>query len=103
MFLSDMSPEDQLSWAERGFRPHPLSSVLTEAPAATVSSLRIAYLITAEDDPSMPEALQKWLIDNARTNGAVIEEVKSMKSGHFVQITHAEEVAAWIQGLASTG
>ena len=94
-------PEDQDKWATDGLRPHPLGSVLTGAPEANVSNWRIAFLVTAEDDPSMPETFQHWLIDNAKASGAVIDEIKSIKSGHFVQVTHAEEVAAWIRGLAS--
>lgn len=97
-----MIPEDQEYWASTGLRPHPIGSVMSDAPQAKITSWRIAYLITAEDDLSMPEAFQQYLVDNAKENGALIEEVKTIKSGHFVQITHAEEVAAWLREISFT-
>ena len=101
VFLADLLPEQQEDWEKRALRPHPLSSVLTEAPQTDVSSWRIAYLITADLDPSMPVPHQQFLVDNAKEHGAVIEQVKTIKSGHFVQVTHAEEVAAWVKELSS--
>lgn len=100
--MVDMSAEEQTEWAKKALRPHALATMLTPAPAGTVSSWRVAYLITAEQDPAMPVPLQQWLIDNAKQAGAQITEVKMIASGHFVQITHAEEVASWIQELASS-
>jgi hypothetical protein len=49
----------------------------------------------------MPEPHQQFLVDNAKEHGAVIEQVKTIKSGHFVQVTHAQEVAEWIKELSS--
>jgi predicted esterase len=100
--MVDMTADEQIEWAKKGLRPHALASMLTPAPEGNVSSWRIAYLITAEQDPAMPVPLQQWLIDNAKEAGAEIEEVKTLKSGHFVQITHAEEVASWISELSSS-
>jgi hypothetical protein len=98
-FWVDMSPEEQKEWATKGLRPSPLATVLSEAPDATVTDWRIAGLVTLEMDPSMPEPFQRFLFDNAKEHGAVVEEVKAMKSGHFVQVTHAKEVAAWMRTL----
>jgi predicted esterase len=62
-------------------------------------SWKISYLVTTVQDPGMPEAFQKFLIQQARDAGAQIDTVE-MQSGHFVQVSHAEEVAKWISGLA---
>lgn len=59
---------------------------------------RLNYLILTELDLAMPEGLQQHLIDRGREGGAKIETAK-LKSGHFAQISHPEEVAKWIAGL----
>jgi predicted esterase len=68
------------------------------APSADVGSWKISYLVATEDDLAMPEALQRHLADRAREAGAEVH-TDSLKSGHFVQATHAREVAEWIAGI----
>ena len=51
-------------------------------------------------DLAMPEVFQNFLVERARDKGVAID-VKVMRSGHFVQISHAEEVASWITELSS--
>jgi hypothetical protein len=59
---------------------------------------RISYLVTAELDLGMPEKFQRYLIERARGVGAEVD-VKTVKSGHFPQISHADEVARWVLAL----
>jgi hypothetical protein len=99
-YLSDMSQEEQSNWAMKGLRPCLLGCVTSETPNATIKDWRIAYLITAEIDPVLPEALQEHLISNAKTHGAAIEQVKKIQSGHFVHVTHVKEVAEWIKEVS---
>lgn len=100
-FFGDMSPEDQKEWGAKGLRKTPLGVVMNEAPKSTIADWRAAYLITAEQDLSMPVKFQQWLIDHAKQKGVAIDPVKTLKSGHFVQITHKKEVAEWIKQIAS--
>jgi hypothetical protein len=44
----------------------------------------------------MPVEFQKFLIEQGKQAGAMIDEVKEVDTGHFVQISQAEEVAGWI-------
>lgn len=77
-------------------RPSPLSTVMTPTPetGVDVKDWKISYLIT-KGDTAMPESFMQGLIDRAREKGAQIETTE-MESGHFVQISHADEVADWI-------
>lgn len=59
---------------------------------------RISYLMLTELDLAMPEALQQSLIDGGKRAGAEIDAVK-LRSGHFAQISHPQEVAEWIVSL----
>ncbi|KIV99319.1 uncharacterized protein PV09_08979 [Verruconis gallopava] len=100
-FFADMNPEEQKLWAAKGLRPNPLGTVMAETPQATTSDWRVAYLLTEELDPSMPLAFQQFLIDQGRKHGVAIEQTKKMKSGHFVQVTHSEEVAKWVNEITT--
>ncbi|KAI9698599.1 MAG: hypothetical protein M1820_007398 [Bogoriella megaspora] len=79
-------------------KPSPLSTVLTPTPEADVKIWDIAYLATTDIDLGMAEAFQKHLADRARESGAKVQ-YKTIKSGHFVQVSHAKEVAEWVQSL----
>ena len=70
---------------------------MSPTPAtADITSWRISYLITTED-PAMPIAFQRGLIEDAKKAGITVEQVKEIRSGHFVQITHSKETADWIK------
>ena len=71
---------------------------MSQTPPIDIRTWKISYLITAEIDLAMPEGFQRLLIEKARDAGADVT-VEEIKSGHFVQITHACEVAAWIGAL----
>ena len=62
---------------------------------------RISYLIT-RGDLAMPEGLMTWLVERAREHGAEVQ-TKTIESGHFVQISHADEVAEWVSKLCVEG
>ncbi|KAL9096484.1 MAG: hypothetical protein Q9165_001481 [Trypethelium subeluteriae] len=79
-------------------KPSPLSTLLTPTPEADVKSWNIAYLATSDIDFAMPEAFQKFLADRAADNGAKVQYT-TIKSGHFVQVSHKNEIANWIQSL----
>jgi hypothetical protein len=100
-WFSDLSAEEMDKWGAT-LRPSALGSVLTPVQETGMDpkSWKISYLVTTEQDPAMPEAFQKFLIDQARDAGAQVDMIE-MKSGHFVQVSHAEEVAEWISGLVS--
>lgn len=78
-------------------RPSPLSTVMTPTPEVDVGLWKISYLIT-RGDLAMPEGLMTWLVERAREHGAEVE-TKTIESGHFVQISHAEEVAEWVSQI----
>lgn len=100
-FFSDMPAEKQIEWATKGLTPSPLGCVLNPTPDGTVTDWKIAYLLTEDIDPTMPNAWQEFLISNAKELGAIVESVTRIKSGHFVQITHVDETAKWIKDLAA--
>ena len=81
-------------------RPAALSSAMSPAPSDLdgPENWRLAYLILTELDLAMPEALQRHLINRAKEAGALVEE-GTLKSGHFAQISHAQEVADWVRQL----
>ena len=72
---------------------------MTPAPETNVKAWKISYLIT-RGDLAMPEKFLESLVNRARENGADVQ-TRVMESGHFVQMSHAEEVAEWITETAS--
>jgi hypothetical protein len=99
-WFTDLPAEQRDKWGTT-LKPSALGSVMTPVKPAAVDpkSWKISYLVTTKHDPAMPEAFQKFLTDQARDAGAQVDSIE-MESGHFVQISHAEEVAKWISGLA---
>ena len=96
VWLNDLEPDQQRKWYDT-LKPSALGSCISPVPVSTVSSWRLAYLVLTELDLGMPERFQRYLLERAKNAGAQVEEVKAIKSGHFVHISHAEEVAVWIR------
>ena len=92
-----MAEEERKKWGDT-LRPSALGNVMSSTPPTDAKTWKLSYLITAEVDLAMPEGFQKLLIEKAQDAGAEVT-VEEIKSGHFVQITHAREVAAWIGAL----
>ena len=55
-------------------------------------------MILTELDLGMHENFQRHLISLARDAGAEVD-FTTLKSGHFAQISHPEEVASWLVSL----
>lgn len=91
--MNDITDEDYRS----SLRPAALSSAMSQTPTDVGSpkDWRLSYLILTELDLAMMEGLQRHLIDGARAAGAEVEET-TLKSGHFAQISHSQEVAEWL-------
>lgn len=96
-WLNDMAETERKQWFE-GLPPCSLGGPMSPAPPADVGSWKISNPVAIEDDLAMPEALQRHLADRAREAGAEVH-TDSVKSGHFLQATHAREVAEWITGI----
>jgi len=97
-WLNDLAPEDQRRWGAASLVPSPLGTVavpVPEALAADPKEWKIKYMICAEDDRAMPTAFQEYLVQKTIDAGAEVETTK-IKSGHFVQLSHTKEVAAWV-------
>ncbi|KAF2433566.1 alpha/beta-hydrolase [Tothia fuscella] len=100
-WFNDLPPEEMQKWGQT-LKPTALGAVITPVPldsAIDVTKWKISYLVAKEKDLAMPEAAQKSLIEKARERGVDIES-REIVSGHFVQVTHAEEVAGWIDEVA---
>jgi len=96
-WLNDLEPEEQRRWGET-LVPTALGAVAEPVPesiAADPKEWKIKYLICAEDDLAMPTAFQEHLVQRARDAGAEVETTQ-IKSGHFVHLSHTQEVAAWV-------
>jgi hypothetical protein len=81
-------------------KPAAMSSVMSPVPTDLdkPSDWRLSYLILTELDLGMPEPLQRHLVGRAREAGATVDE-QTLKSGHFAQISHSQEVAEWLKQL----
>jgi hypothetical protein len=99
-WFSDLSPQEIEKWGAT-LKPFALRSLLTPVQQTGIDpkSWKISYLVTAEQDPGMPEAFQNFLLEKAREAGAEVNSI-SLKSGHFVQVSHVEEVANWISEVS---
>jgi hypothetical protein len=86
-----MAESDGRTWGDT-LRPQALGNVLSTTPSAEVKQWKISYCVATELDLAMPEAFQTHLVEAAREAGAEVAMDK-IKSGHFLQITHAQEVA----------
>lgn len=69
-----------------------IGGAMTPTPNAEISSWRITYVVTAEKDLCMPQGFQESLISKAQSAGAQIKQL-NIASGHFLQVSHAVEVA----------
>lgn len=98
-WFNGMSDEDRDKWGAT-LKPASLGGVLSAVPELNPADWKISYLVTKELDFAMPEGFQRHLVNRAQKAGAEVV-VKVMESNHFVQITHAEEVAKWIEGICS--
>ena len=56
-------------------------------------------MICKEIDQGMPEAFQEFLVEHAVQAGAEAQVEGRIKSGHFVQISHPEELAQWVEDM----
>ena len=95
VWMSDLTPDHPV---RKSLKPSPLSCPMTLVPECDVTKWRVSYLVTTELDHAMPEAFQMWLVERARAAAAEVD-VKKMKSGHFVQVSHVEEVAEWVRAM----
>lgn len=91
--MNDITDETMRS----SLRPAALSCAMSTAPTdlGGPKDWRLSYLILTELDLAMLEAFQRHLIGRAREAGAEVEET-TLKSGHFAQISHSQEVAEWL-------
>jgi hypothetical protein len=81
-------------------RPTALSGAMTPVSSSLdPKTWRISYLILTELDLGMPVEFQSHLIDRVRKAGAEVDDSKKLRSGHFVQWTHPDEVADWVLSL----
>lgn len=99
-WFNDLSESEQRTWGEKCLVPSALGAPISPVPESGDSvsdpkDWKIAYLLCEEIDNAMPAKFQESLIEQGRNAGAVLD-VKRIKSGHFVQISHAREVAGWI-------
>lgn len=99
-WFSDVPAAQQEDWGARAVVPSALGAVASPVPergegVGEPAEWSVAYLVCEELDLAMPAAFQEFLIERAREAGAKVE-VKRIRSGHFVQISHAAEVAEWI-------
>jgi pimeloyl-ACP methyl ester carboxylesterase len=98
-WFNDLPDTEAKRWAET-LRPCALGALMSPVPESMVGDWRVEYLVTEGEDKAMPEGFQRWLVERARREGAQVN-VKGMKSGHFVQISHAEEVVGWVKEVCS--
>lgn len=93
-FADVWMPDIQDEEFRGSLKPSPLSSVMTPTPAADVTKWKVSYLVT-KGDVAMPEGFMTGLVERAREHGAEVD-TKTIESGHFVQISHVDEVAEWV-------
>ena len=96
-WFSDLPVEEQRRWGAT-LVPSALGAVASPVPesmAADPREWKIGYLICEEEDLAMPTAFQEYLVQRARDAGAEVETTR-IKSGHFVQLSHTQEVADWV-------
>lgn len=103
-WFNDLPPDQQRFWGEKAMVPSALGAVASPVPeggegVGDPREWRVAYLLCEELDLAMPRAFQEYLVEKAREAEAQVE-VKRIRSGHFVQISHAPEVAEWIVSYA---
>ena len=97
-----MDDEEKEKWG-RTLVQASLGAVTSPTPkGGNPKDWKISYLVTTELDLAMPEGLQRHLVETAKEAGAEVE-VKTIRSGHFVQITHVKEVATWLVELCKRG
>lgn len=94
---NDMAENERKKWFE-ALRPCSLIGPMSPASPADVGSWNILYQVATELDLAMPEAFQRQLAGRAKEAEAEVR-TNDIESGHFVQITHAQEVAAWIANI----
>jgi hypothetical protein len=95
-WFADLPDSERDRWGET-LKPSPMGTVMTPIPQTGIDPThwKISYLVTKVQDPAMPEAFQRFLLESAKEAGAEIDSAE-IESGHFVQISHADEVAQWI-------
>ena len=98
-WFNDLPELEAKNWADT-LRPNALGNVMSPVPGSTVKDWKIGYLVTKGEDRAMPERFQKMLTERAKARGAIVD-VKEVSSGHFVQITHASEVASWVKEVCT--
>ena len=97
-WFNDLQPSEQQKWGAC-LKPSALGAVTTPVPETGYGDpqeWRISYLICGEIDQGMPEAFQEFLVEQAVQAGVEVKVEGRIKSGHFVQISHPEELAQWI-------
>ena len=96
IWFNDLDVVEREKWGGT-LKPSAVATLATPIPENKVDpkAWSISYLVAVGRDLAMPEAFQKFLVEQARGAGAQVESVE-MKSGHFVQISHMKEVAEWI-------
>ena len=101
VWFKDLPAEEVEKWGTT-LKPSALGALLTPVPQTGIDpkSWKISYLVTKLNDPGMPEAFQKFLIEKGRESGAQIDSIE-IESGHFVQVSHVEEVAKWISNVTA--
>ena len=95
LWMADLPSDDPF---RKSLRPSPLSGPMTPAPEATPKEWKISFLVTTELDDAMPELFQMWLVERAKEAGAEVDVLK-IRSGHFVQNSHVDEVGGWLKEM----
>src|ERR1700753_1251613 len=96
-WFADLPAEEMDKWGAT-LKPSALGEVMTPVPSNGIDpkKWKISYLATTELDPGMPISFQKFLVEQAKEAGVQVDNFTEIKSGHLVKISHAEEVAKWI-------
>ena len=96
-WFNDIPKPEMDKWGA-SLAPSALGAVTTLVPQEGFDPKhwRISYLLTTRHDLAMPALFQRFLLEKAREAGVLIDDIFEMDSGHFVQISHAQEVAQWI-------
>ena len=99
-WFNDLPELEAKKWADT-LRPSAVGNAMSIVPESTVKDWRVGYVITQGEDLAMPEAFQNWLVERAKDGGAIVDVKGRLRSGHFVQITHASEVARWVKEVCT--
>jgi hypothetical protein len=101
IWFNDLQPSEQQKWGDQ-LKSSALGAVTTSVPETGYGDpreWRISYLVCGEIDKGMPEVFQEFLVEQAVQAGAEAKVEGRIRSGHFVQISHPEELAQWVREM----